>query len=173
MEEPSFNLTILNLAPTGIQKTPIHATATMSCLSGIRLRHHFERSSLPNITHAPRAPWKLVGPASAHLQSELETLYWYGVRLELENTIRTLKTWQQSEYTDVAVDDEHDNNLHGFDTFIDQVTQETRAFAIRYGSALSVYYNQTRANLFCRCRGRENCDDSRPGQDLVLCYERH
>ncbi|RAH49433.1 uncharacterized protein BO95DRAFT_471004 [Aspergillus brunneoviolaceus CBS 621.78] len=105
----------------------------MSCLSGIRLRHHFERSSLPNITHAPRAPWKLVGPASAHLQSELETLYWYGVRLELENTIRTLKTWQQSEYTDVAVDDEHDNNLHGFDTFIDQVTQETRAFAIRYG----------------------------------------
>ncbi|PYH86892.1 hypothetical protein BO82DRAFT_397458 [Aspergillus uvarum CBS 121591] len=105
----------------------------MSCLGGIRLSHRFERSSLPNITLAPRAPWKLVGPASVHLQTELETLYWYGVGLELENIIRTLKTWQQSEYTDVAVDDDHDNNVHGFDTFIDQVTQETRAFALRYG----------------------------------------
>jgi len=32
------------------------------------------------------------------------------------------------------LDDENDNFIHGFDTFIDQVSQESRAFAIKYST---------------------------------------
>ncbi|RAL11933.1 uncharacterized protein BO97DRAFT_478319 [Aspergillus homomorphus CBS 101889] len=120
----------------------------MSCLSGLRLKHRFERSSLPNITNAARTPWKSIGPANEHLLSELESLYWYGVKLELENIIRTLNIWQQPEFTDVTVEDEHDNEVHGFETFIDQVSQETRAFARRYGDDKAAKAASQKKTLF-------------------------
>ncbi|KAK4233025.1 hypothetical protein C8A03DRAFT_39296, partial [Achaetomium macrosporum] len=37
------------------------------------------------------------------------------------------------EFSDVKLDDEDDSFIHSFDTFLDQVTEESRAFAIRYG----------------------------------------
>lgn len=87
----------------------------------------------PNITHASRVPWTLVGPGNAHLLEELEKLYWQGMRTELENIVNTLRIWQQPEYSGVNIDEENDTHIHGFDTFIDQVSQQTRAFAVRYG----------------------------------------
>jgi len=67
------------------------------------------------------------------LFDELEALYWAGVRTELENIIRTLHAWQQDELAGVSVKDEDGGNVHGFDTFLDQVGQEAREHAIHYG----------------------------------------
>ena len=86
-----------------------------------------------NITPAPDIPWQFIGAAQDHLQKELEVMYWEGVKGELEIIIRTLKTWQQPQFDSVVMDDENEVFVHGFDTFIDQVSQESRAFAIRYG----------------------------------------
>jgi hypothetical protein len=60
-------------------------------------------------------------------------LYWDGVKAELENIVRTLKAWQQPEFADVSIEDEDDDLIHGFDTFLDSVSQQSRAHAIRYG----------------------------------------
>ncbi|KAJ4124157.1 hypothetical protein NW768_009511 [Fusarium equiseti] len=92
-------------------------------------------SSLPSshITSAPDISWTKVGSGKDHLLSELESLYWDGVRTELENIVRTLKVWQQPEYAQVQIQDEDDDHIHGFDTFLDQVSQEARSHAIRYG----------------------------------------
>ncbi|KAE8351976.1 hypothetical protein BDV28DRAFT_149485 [Aspergillus coremiiformis] len=98
--------------------------------------HSFRRSSQPsqtNITHAPDISWEPIGPGKSHLLQELEALYWTGIEIELENIIRTLKIWQQPEHADISISDENDDDIHGFDTFLDQVCQETRAFALRYG----------------------------------------
>lgn len=64
---------------------------------------------------------------------ELEEMYWNGIKDELENIIRTLRIWGQSEFADVKIEDEDDDDIHGFDTFLDQVSQEARAHALRYG----------------------------------------
>jgi hypothetical protein len=108
-------------------------TTVMSRLSNIRVP--LLSSSQPSLTPAPDTPWTLLGLGKEVLLPELEALYWEGVRGELENIIRTLNTWNRSEFSDVKVDDEDDTFIHGFDTFIDQVTEESRAFAIRYGEA--------------------------------------
>ncbi|KAF3481516.1 uncharacterized protein GIQ15_04275 [Arthroderma uncinatum] len=93
--------------------------------------HHSSR--LDSITPAPDIPWSLVGSANEGLQDQLEHLYWEGIKGELENIIRTLKAWEQPGLTSVTIEDEQDDHIHGFDTFISQVSQESRAFAIRYG----------------------------------------
>ncbi|KAF4341102.1 hypothetical protein FBEOM_4972 [Fusarium beomiforme] len=92
-------------------------------------------SSLPSshITSAPDISWTKVGPGKDHVLSELESLYWDGVKAELENIVRTLKAWQQPEFVDVSIEDENDDHVHGFDTFLDSVSQQSRAHAIRYG----------------------------------------
>jgi hypothetical protein len=90
-------------------------------------------SDSSNITPAPDLPWHLIGPAEDHLLAELEKMYWEGVRRDLEIILLTLKKWQQPEYSSVFLSDETDSFIHGFDTFIDQVSQESRAFATRYG----------------------------------------
>jgi hypothetical protein len=105
----------------------------MARLSGIPLP--FRASSQSNITVATEAPWTLLGPGREVLSLELEELYWEGVRGELENIIWTLKTWQKPDFSNVTVAHEEDDFVHGFDTFIGQVTEESRAFAIRYGAA--------------------------------------
>ncbi|OGM45322.1 hypothetical protein ABOM_006404 [Aspergillus bombycis] len=102
-------------------------------MARLKTFNSLHRSSQPNITQAPDTLWEPIGPGKAHLLQELEALYWTGVESELENIIRTLKVWQQPEYADIIISDENDNNVHGFDTFLDQVCQEARAFAIRYG----------------------------------------
>ena len=78
-------------------------------------------------------------------------MYWNGIKGELENIIRTLRIWQLSEFADVKIEDEADDNIHGFDTFLDQVCQEARAHALRYGK---LYYIESLA--ICRVVKGEN-----------------
>lgn len=75
---------------------------------------------------------------------QLETLYWEGVRGEIENIIRTLKIFQAPEYADGLVDDVEENDVHGYDTFLDQVNQQARAFALRYREFHSMRHNRGR-----------------------------
>ena len=93
-----------------------------------------QRAHSENITPAPDIPWDLVGPARDHLLDRLKKMYWNGVKSELEVIIRTLRSWQQPQYESVVLDDESDDFIHGFDTFIDQVSQDSRAFATLYGT---------------------------------------
>lgn len=87
------------------------------------------------ITPGPDIPWERVGPEGGAAQSllpELEQMYWNGVKNELEVILLTLKKWREAEYESVLLEVETDDFVHGFDTFIDQVTQESREFASRY-----------------------------------------
>lgn len=95
-----------------------------------RLSRLFGRKPLlpSNITHSEDIPWTLIGDAEHHLLSELEQLYWIGVEHELESILLTLKTWEEHKQT---LPEESDNFVHGFDTFIDQVNEESREFADR------------------------------------------
>lgn len=86
-----------------------------------------------NITQGPKIPWNPIGPGGSHLLNQLDEMYWEGLKGELENIIRTLRIWQQPEFDDVKIGDEADDHIHGFDTFLDQVSQESRDYAIRYG----------------------------------------
>lgn len=117
----------------------------MEALKAIRL-HRF-RHSVPvssstssasgDITLGSDVKWSLVGDGRDHLLEELEKLYWDGIAAEVENIVRTLRAWQQQpELADVRIKDESDRHIHGFDTFLDNVSQESRAFAIRYGALL-------------------------------------
>lgn len=80
----------------------------------------------------PHGKWTPVAHGRDALQRALEDMYWEGVRNELENIIRTLAIWQQPEFANVSVPDEMDGLIHGFDTFVDQVSQHAREHAIRY-----------------------------------------
>ena len=83
---------------------------------------------------APKIDWESEGVSPHHILGRLETLYWQGVRGELENILITSKHWQQPCHQSVTVPaEEEEDSIHGFDTFIDQVSQESRAFATRYG----------------------------------------
>ncbi|KAL2130159.1 hypothetical protein VTI74DRAFT_6814 [Chaetomium olivicolor] len=108
----------------------------MSRLKSITAAIIASSSSSPSyITPGPDAPWTRLGNDKdpQTLRTELEKLYWEGARAELENIIRTLQAWQQQVFASVSVPDETDDFIHGFDTFIDHVSQGAREFAIRYG----------------------------------------
>ncbi|KAM5463858.1 hypothetical protein MauCBS54593_007303 [Microsporum audouinii] len=110
--------------------------------------HRSLRSSrVDSITPAPDTPWSLVGSADETLHNQLEHFYWEGIKGELENIIRTLKAWEQPELASVAIEEEQDNHIHGFDAFIDQVSQESRAFAIRYGKKREEWGNSRKNSL--------------------------
>lgn len=101
-------------------------------------------SSLPSGFGARNSKPEHIGPGREHLLQELKKLYWEGVKWELENIIHSLRLWQRNEFLDVKIDKEDDFSevtadnhghgfINGFDTFIDQVSDGARAFAIRYG----------------------------------------
>ena len=101
--------------------------------------------SSPAITTSPNYPWRSlnVSPSQSDLLGHLEELYWIGVRGELENIIRTLRIWNGAPLKEVLLDEEkeYDNGerfIHGFDTFVDSVSEESRAFARRYGELMRV-----------------------------------
>lgn len=80
-----------------------------------------------------------VGPGKEHLQQNIERLYWVGVEQELENIIRTLNTWQNIKNCDASLEDETIGNIHGYDTFLGQVSQEEREFAVQYGKLIMFF----------------------------------
>ncbi|KAL2820940.1 hypothetical protein BDW59DRAFT_164487, partial [Aspergillus cavernicola] len=84
--------------------------------------------------------WNAIGPGKEHLAQEVENLYWQGARDELENIVRTLKIWQDPEYATLGLaEDDDEEHIHGYDTFIDQVNKNARAFATRYREARVSY----------------------------------
>lgn len=104
-----------------------------------------------DITPRPDIPWTEIGTGKKTLQRELEQLYWQGIKGELENIVLALKSWQElPDYSTVVLVDETDNHIHGFDSFIDQVSQESRAFAVRYGmSSLFLQWLLEVVLMFC------------------------
>ena len=110
-------------------------------LWGKRLEESSIAQSSNNITNAPDLLWTAIGDSRNHLLEELKKLYWEGVKCELEVILFTLKKWQQPEYSSIILGEEDDDFIHGFDTFIDQVSQESRAFATRYGTPFSISLN--------------------------------
>lgn len=120
-----------------------------------------------NITDAPNLPWHPIGPAADCLPPELEDLYWEGVKNELEVILFTLRKWQQPKYSSVALDDEADHFIHGFDTFIDQVSQESRAFAIRY-SMFAPVSACSPVHWPSACLGCDGSQDTLPAHQLTL-----
>jgi hypothetical protein len=60
-------------------------------------------------------------------------MYWNGVKREIAYILLTLRKWQQPEYASMILGDETDDFIHGFDTFVDQVSENARDFAARYG----------------------------------------
>jgi soluble cytochrome b562 len=67
----------------------------------------------------------------------MQTMYWNGVKRELAHILLTLRKWQQPKYASTILSDETDDFIHGFDTFIDQVSETAREFADRYGTLKS------------------------------------
>ncbi|VUC20065.1 unnamed protein product, partial [Clonostachys rosea] len=78
----------------------------------------------PHITDAPSIPRQKIGPASDHLFNQLLDLYWIAVERDLEHILRALRVWQQESYD--ALPEELDPLLHGFDSFLDQVSESRR-----------------------------------------------
>lgn len=113
-------------------------------------------SASSNITDSENRPWTHIGEAKDHLFDELEQLYWTGVEQALESVVITLKAWESDKLNEVALPDESDNFVHGFDTFIDQVSEESQQFA-----------NQIRVK---KDRGRVR-GESMPKKDYVLALE--
>ncbi|MCJ1390795.1 hypothetical protein MMC18_003656 [Xylographa bjoerkii] len=66
------------------------------------------------------------------LLQEMLVLYWEAVQNEIGNIILTLKTWDRTDYAEAFPEDE-DHSVHGFDTFLDQVSESSRHFAFSYG----------------------------------------
>lgn len=92
----------------------------------------WKSTSIRNSTAEPPLPWTEIGPAPDHLAKEVENLYWEGARAEIENIIRTLQIWRRPEYAGAALVSDNDDNVHGYDTFLDQVSQQARSFALRH-----------------------------------------
>lgn len=86
-------------------------------------------SASSNITDSENRPWTHIGEAKDHLFDELEQLYWTGVEQALESVVITLKAWESDKLNNVSLPDESDNFVHGFDTFIDQVSEGSHQFA--------------------------------------------
>jgi hypothetical protein len=100
-------------------------------------RHQSDQQS-SSITTASNLPWhRINGSAHDSLLPELQKMYWNGVKRELAHILLTLRKWQQPEYTFTILSDEKDDFIHGFDTFIDQVSETSREFAARYGKFTS------------------------------------
>jgi hypothetical protein len=60
-------------------------------------------------------------------------MYWAGVKRELPYILLTLRKWQTREkYSGTILPDEENHLIHGFDTFVDQVTHSSRHHSRRY-----------------------------------------
>ncbi|KAK7619197.1 hypothetical protein IWX50DRAFT_233073 [Phyllosticta citricarpa] len=86
--------------------------------------------STKHISEIEKSSWTYVGNARYKLKQQLVDLYWDGVRQELENILFTLKKLQEPRYDSIwkekdAVDVD---GLYGFETFIGQVYERSRAF---------------------------------------------
>jgi hypothetical protein len=96
---------------------------------------HSKQSAYQSSSAAHGAGQKWIpidGPAQEALLPQLQAMYWAGVKQELIHILLTLVKWQQPLYSSTILSDETDNFIHGFDTFMDQVSKSARNLAERY-----------------------------------------
>ena len=89
-------------------------------------------SASAHVSDGTDIKWTSVTNPRQALLQELQQIYWNGVRRELIEIIFTLKTWQHADFDKVALSDETDQEIYGFDTFLDQVIESSRDFALHY-----------------------------------------
>lgn len=101
--------------------------------------------SVPScITSLPSSKWEQIkGPVQETLLPELQKMYWDGVKRELAHILLTLRQWQQPKFASTTLTDENDDFIHGFDTFVDQVSERSRDFAERYDKRVKEWNAQT------------------------------
>ena len=85
-----------------------------------------------HVSNGTDPEWTSIPNPQQALLHELKQLYWNGIRRELVDIIFTLKTWQHQDFEKVALSDETDQDIYGFDTFLDQVNESSREFALQY-----------------------------------------
>ncbi len=91
--------------------------------------------------------WAEIGAAQDVLLLELQAMFWDGVQRELKEIIRTLREWRSEELKDIVLEDEKNENIYGFETFIDQVIESSREFSVQYGLCwLCSYRTKVRAD---------------------------
>jgi hypothetical protein len=92
----------------------------------------------------PCQPWTPIAATKENLLENMLSMYWKGVTREVKYIILTLKDWQKPSLASVVLEEEKDYFVHGFDTFIDQVSKTSREFAAKYGmeySSSSLHYD--------------------------------
>ncbi|KAM7183569.1 hypothetical protein V8F20_012570 [Naviculisporaceae sp. PSN 640] len=89
-------------------------------------------SSGGHVTDAPEIERVKIGPARNHLYDTMLQMYWDGVRRELPYILLTLRKWRtHREYSSSVLPDEEELYIHGYDTFLDQVSHSSRKFSDR------------------------------------------
>ncbi len=107
----------------------------MSNSAKLLLGHVFAKAAHSlRIADGKKLQWAKIGAAQGALLPELEAMFWDSVRCELKEIIRTLRGWQGADLGDVKLEDEESDEIYGFDTFIDQVSESSREFSVEYGS---------------------------------------
>ena len=86
-----------------------------------------------DVTYAPEIPMNPLGPAADGLYSQLLRMYWLGVTREMKHILLTLRTWQRPPYESTILPDEKNDFIHGYDTFLEQLSQSTRSLAQKQG----------------------------------------
>jgi hypothetical protein len=86
---------------------------------------HLE-SSPSNISSGAKLEWAAVGSGKDELLPKLQEIYWARVRRELIHIILTVKEWDSDGFQDVELEDEKDDHIYGYDTFIDQINESSR-----------------------------------------------
>ncbi|KAK5654724.1 hypothetical protein OQA88_7049 [Cercophora sp. LCS_1] len=106
----------------------------LSCILPVSAQSPLSSSSSgSHVTDAPEIPRVQIGPAAHHLRDAMMQMYWAGIRRDLPHIILTLRKWQtQDEYSKTLLPDEEDHYIHGYDTFLDQVSHSSRKFSTRY-----------------------------------------
>ena len=91
------------------------------------------KGSSSHISQGIKAEWQAIPNGRDELLPQLQRMYWNGIRRELIDVISTLRAWQLQGAQDVVLDNEEDEEIYGFDTFLDQVNEHSRDFAVMYG----------------------------------------
>ncbi|KAI9765544.1 MAG: hypothetical protein M1839_005486 [Geoglossum umbratile] len=84
----------------------------------------------------PDEPWHEIPSPGENLMVRMREMYWAGVKHEMALILLTLREWQRPKYASIILQDENDSDIHGYDTFVDQVNEDSREFAERYGMFL-------------------------------------
>ncbi|KAI9775385.1 MAG: hypothetical protein M1839_001240 [Geoglossum umbratile] len=90
--------------------------------------------SVPDIEHEKSRKWREVPrPSEDTLRNRMVQMYWIGVYRDVRLLIRTLRSWQHSQYEQVDDEDEvlRPEDVKGFNTFVERAVGKGRANRVR------------------------------------------